>query len=237
MWLWHVMCDVWHVTSTLKRTITKSTLTWVAVLCALHRWFMPGARCDFNIPIFVPWLLVLSILPVHPIWLLLFLTFLGHCLALALLVLCVCHPLCLPGDPFHLSTKLCQLPCVMVESWRLEGQATKKPPIAISISLVLVAFATVFFICLCFSPPLSDVFISTIFSLSFHFLPLVAHSIATVNTPKVHLTFKCWHWLHVGVHTPLASSHPLLLLLCLHRSQGGLNPMMPVLEQAVTWQG
>ena len=39
-----VMHDVWHVTSTLKRTITKSTLIWVAVLCALRRRFTPGAR-------------------------------------------------------------------------------------------------------------------------------------------------------------------------------------------------
>jgi len=36
--------DVSHVTSTLKRTITKSTLIWVAVLCALCRRFTPGAR-------------------------------------------------------------------------------------------------------------------------------------------------------------------------------------------------
>jgi len=33
---------MWHVTSTLKRTITKSTLTWVTVLCTLRQWFMPG---------------------------------------------------------------------------------------------------------------------------------------------------------------------------------------------------
>jgi len=38
-----VTCDLWHVTSTLKRTITKSTLIWVAVLCALRWRFMLGA--------------------------------------------------------------------------------------------------------------------------------------------------------------------------------------------------
>jgi len=44
LWCVTVMCDVWHVTSTLKRTITKSILIWVAVFCALHQWFTPGAR-------------------------------------------------------------------------------------------------------------------------------------------------------------------------------------------------
>jgi len=38
-----VTCDMWHVTSTLKRTIPKSTLIWVAVLCTLCQWFTPGA--------------------------------------------------------------------------------------------------------------------------------------------------------------------------------------------------
>jgi len=37
VWCVTVTCDMWHVTSTLKRTITKSTLIWVAVLCALRR--------------------------------------------------------------------------------------------------------------------------------------------------------------------------------------------------------
>jgi len=43
LWCVTVMHDMWHVTSTLKRTITKSTLIWVAVLCALRRRFTPGA--------------------------------------------------------------------------------------------------------------------------------------------------------------------------------------------------
>ena len=44
LWRETVTRDVWHVTSTLKRTITKSTLIWVTVLCALHRRFTPGAH-------------------------------------------------------------------------------------------------------------------------------------------------------------------------------------------------
>ena len=50
LWCVTVMCDVWHVTSTLKRTITKSTLIWVAVLCALRRRFTPGARATSTAP-------------------------------------------------------------------------------------------------------------------------------------------------------------------------------------------
>ena len=44
LFIYNKHCDTWHVTSTLKRTITKSTLIWVAVLCALRRRFTPGAR-------------------------------------------------------------------------------------------------------------------------------------------------------------------------------------------------
>jgi len=50
LWRVTVMRVVWHVTSTLKRTITKSTLIWVAVLCALRRRFTPGARATSTVP-------------------------------------------------------------------------------------------------------------------------------------------------------------------------------------------
>jgi len=45
--------DVSHVTSTLKRTITKSTLIWVAVLCTLCRRFTLGARATSTLPLAV----------------------------------------------------------------------------------------------------------------------------------------------------------------------------------------
>jgi len=35
---------MWHVTSTLKRTITKSTLIWVIVLCTFCWWFTLHVR-------------------------------------------------------------------------------------------------------------------------------------------------------------------------------------------------
>ena len=45
------------MTSTLKRTITKSTLKWVAVLCALRRWFTPGAHATSTISPPLVWLI------------------------------------------------------------------------------------------------------------------------------------------------------------------------------------
>jgi len=100
-----------------------------------------------------------------------------------------------------------------------------------------VASVIVFFVCFLFSPPLSNVFTSAAFSLCFLFSPLVDVSIAAVKTLKVHFIFEHWHRLHVGVRALSASLHPSLLPLCLHRLQGGLNPMMPVLERAVTCRG
>ena len=67
--------DVWYVTSTLKGTITKSTLIWLAVLCALHRRFMLGAHVTstiwnnllLDIVKYIHWLLLLSFLSITPL--------------------------------------------------------------------------------------------------------------------------------------------------------------------------
>jgi len=79
--------------------------------------------------------------------------------------------------------------CATGSGW-FDGPTTKNPPIAVSISSVLVPSPTVFFVYFCFSPPLSDIITVTI-SLSFLFSPLTTLSMVTVNTSKMHFTFEC----------------------------------------------
>jgi len=97
----------------------------------------------------------------HPT-LLLFAPF-RHCLALTLWVLRICCPFRLPGDSFHLSTQLGQLPHVAVNGrhdlpklvvqdqrdwvWPIQWPSHQEAAMATSISLVLVASAIAFFIC------------------------------------------------------------------------------------------